>query len=49
MGRCDVRDVLGSGLERRAVLEQHAEATREDDPDAARPGPLAANHRTGVG
>jgi hypothetical protein len=35
-------------LEHRAVLEQHAEPTRQDDPDVARPAPLAANHRTRV-
>ena len=45
---CDVVDVVGSEFDHRAVLEQHAELTREDDPDVARPAPLAANHRTGV-
>jgi hypothetical protein len=44
--RCDVVDVIGPELKHRAVLEQHAEPTRQDDPDVARPAPLAANHRT---
>jgi hypothetical protein len=46
--RCDVVNLVGSELQHRAVLEQHAEPTREDDPDMAGPAPLAANHRTGV-